>query len=412
VTPRKSGRQRDSVSEKSIDTGSKPFWIGIGWIAVGVVLLAYLAYAVTLYFTDLTDGFTRFWTTIFYYPAASVLTPGYLGWFLLSLLPPLLVFLGLGKLVFHGVKGKALTQKKLVLAGGLLLAGALGQIWLPPVSDASVGYGEYLNRLNALQQFQTKRQELQPGQTAPVEELKTQGLSQLITQGDIIRQIATKLGVSVSQKEVDDFYKQMAERNQGEANLKKQLKEFLGWSPAEFKAEIRLRLLQEKINEKLAKDDKINKDRKEKAEGFLKRVKAGEDFATVAKESDDPTAAAGGDQGVVKKGEIDPAIETEAFKLEAGKTSDIIKTDRGYVIIQVYEKPAPDQLKVRQITVRTKSLNEYVPDELKKTKVSIYVKNLYWDKNLYAVQSKKQSNQPAPTGTESPAVQPAASTAP
>ncbi|MSU76222.1 hypothetical protein EXS54_01995 [Patescibacteria group bacterium] len=375
--------------------------LGIGSIVLGVVLLAYLAYAVALYFTDLTDGFTHFWTAIFYYPAANVFVPGYLGWFLLSVLPPLLVALCLGKILFYGLKGKKLHTKNLVAIGVVLVAAAIGQYYLPPVANSTVSYYQYISRVDALTKFQDKQSQLQQGAQKPSEEeLKAGALQQLVL-ANVVEQEATKQGVKVSSKEINEFYKSQAERSQGEANLKKQLKELLGWSPQQFKQEIKLRLLQEKLNTKLAGDSSVNKERKAKAEALLKRVSGGEDFAVVAKDSDDPTAAAGGDQGTVKRGESDPAIEAEAFKLQPGQTSGIIKTQQGYVILKVTEKVSADEVKLNMITVRTQSLNEYLPNELKKTKVTVYVHGLIWDKNLYAVQPKNPPKQAQPTATSS-----------
>lgn len=376
--------------------------VGIGSIVVGVVLLAYLAYAVVFYFADPTDGFTKFWTSIFYYPAANVFVPGYIGWFLLSLLVPLIVAGGLFKLAYFGIKGKPLSKGRLALVAVALLIAAALQYVVPPVANSTVSYFQYISRVDALKQFQDKQSQLQQGAEQPSDaELKAGALQQLVL-ANVIEQEATKQGVRVSSKEVNDFYKNQAERSQGEANLKKQLKELLGWTPEQFKQEIRLRLLQEKLNTKLASDEGVNKERKEKAEQLLDRVKKGEDFATVAKDSDD-AASASTEAITLKKGESDPTVEAEAFKLDAGQVSGIITTSQGYIILKVEEKVNENEVKVRVMTVRTQSLNEFLPEELKKTKVSVYVHNLVWDKSLYSVQPKDGGNAPDAAATNSPA---------
>lgn len=81
---------------------------------------------------------------------------------------------------------------------------------------------------------------------------------------------------------------------------------------------------------------------KEKAEGILKRLKAGEEFAAVArKESTCPSAARGGDLGVFGKGQITPVFDKAAFAMKAGEQSGVVETEMGYHIIKVQERIAP-----------------------------------------------------------------------
>jgi len=70
-----------------------------------------------------------------------------------------------------------------------------------------------------------------------------------------------------------------------------------------------------------------------KVEGAIKRARAGEDFAKLAKAlSEDPaTAGAGGDLGYVAPGELVPAFEQAAFALRKGEISrEPVRTPFGY----------------------------------------------------------------------------------
>lgn len=385
--------------------------LGIIWIILGVLLLAYLAYGVALYLNTRSDDVTRTVTGIFWYPAAKVFVPDFIWRFLLSVVMLLIFFLSLAKLLYLAVTKKLVRSNKVIVTGFLFLASIAAMFSLPRPSSAVVGYHEYLDYYRALQQFQGKRQQLSPqdAQLVADDDLKARTLQQLIL-ADVIRQEADKYDVNISRKEVNDTYKQYADRSQGEDQLKKQLKDFLGWGPEQFKKEIRTQLLQQKLNTKLATDDSANKERLDRINVYVKDVKGGKDFAEVAKSSDDATAQAGGDQGFVKRGELDPAVEQVAFKLQPGEVSDVIKTQQGFVVIKVEEKKGDQEVKFRQILVRTKSLAEFIPDELKGSRVSIFVKGFVWDKQLYAVQPK---NKPAaPQGSPTPAASPGAPAAP
>jgi peptidyl-prolyl cis-trans isomerase C len=121
---------------------------------------------------------------------------------------------------------------------------------------------------------------------------------------------------------------------------------------------------------------------KEKAEALLKRVKAGEDFATLAKQNSTcPSAPQGGDLGFISKGQTVPSFENAAYSLKPGETSDVIESQFGYHIIKVTErKPAGvadfseakqkiiEYLKMQQIQ---KDIAEYVEKLRKSAKIEI-----------------------------------------
>jgi peptidyl-prolyl cis-trans isomerase C len=82
---------------------------------------------------------------------------------------------------------------------------------------------------------------------------------------------------------------------------------------------------------------------KAKAAVLLKTIKAGGDFATLAKaNSQDPGSAPnGGDVGFFPKGQMTPAFEEAAFKLKPGTMSGVVETPFGFHIIKVIERRAP-----------------------------------------------------------------------
>lgn len=94
--------------------------------------------------------------------------------------------------------------------------------------------------------------------------------------------------------------------------------------------------------EKTAGDD-VKKAARAAIEAIAARIKGGASFEEVAKaESDDKgSAEKGGDLGYFGHGRMVPPFEAAAFALEPGQVSEVVESDFGFHIIQVYgKKPA------------------------------------------------------------------------
>ncbi len=95
---------------------------------------------------------------------------------------------------------------------------------------------------------------------------------------------------------------------------------------------------------------------REKAQAILDSIKAGADFATMAKKySEDPgSASQGGDLGFVKRGVFYPEFEAAAFALEPGQISDVIESPVGFHIIQMIERRG-EAIHTRHILIKIKT---------------------------------------------------------
>jgi peptidyl-prolyl cis-trans isomerase C len=113
----------------------------------------------------------------------------------------------------------------------------------------------------------------------------------------------------------------------------------------------------------------------DEAKAALKRIMAGDEFATVAKEMSKDPGSEGGDLGWFTKDRMVPEFSAAAFKLEVGQVSDPVKSPFGWHIIEVMDKrqktfPPFDQVK-EQVTryVVQKAQSALVADLRKTAKI-------------------------------------------
>jgi len=101
------------------------------------------------------------------------------------------------------------------------------------------------------------------------------------------------------------------------------------WGPPRVKARHILFIIDEGALEKDIRLKKI------KAREVLRRIRAGKNFAELAKKySEDVSAHEGGKIGVVEHGMLVPEFEEVVFRLKSGEVSDIVKTRYGLHIIK------------------------------------------------------------------------------
>jgi peptidyl-prolyl cis-trans isomerase C len=132
-----------------------------------------------------------------------------------------------------------------------------------------------------------------------------------------------------------------------------QIDEFYKQNPDRFKQGERVRASHILVAVPQNADAATKAKARAKAEGLLKKIKAGGDFAALAKEnSEDPgSAIQGGDLGYFQPGQMVGPFNDVAFKLAPGAVSDLVETQFGFHIIKVAEKQ----------TARTVPLDEVRP---------------------------------------------------
>ena len=140
---------------------------------------------------------------------------------------------------------------------------------------------------------------------------------------------------------------------------------------------------------------------RKKAEEALAAVKKGDDFAELAvKFSESASAQDGGDLGFFEKGELTPALEDVASKLEKGQTSDIITLPYGFVILKVEDKHSGGIL---TFDLAQRDINEMLWSQAVQPKIREYLTKLRTDGFIKVADGQVDAGAPPKTASVSEA---------
>ncbi len=138
------------------------------------------------------------------------------------------------------------------------------------------------------------------------------------------------------------------------------VKKFYDENPSRFEqpemvraSHILLMTIDPKTKAELSKELKEAKHKQ--IEDILKRARAGEDFAKLAKEfSEDPGSKDNGGEYKFPRGQMVPEFEAAAFSLNTNQVSDIVTTQYGYHIIKLSEKIPAKKIELAAVADRVK----------------------------------------------------------
>ena len=201
----------------------------------------------------------------------------------------------------------------------------------------------------------------------PTEEAFKQMLASRKTTVDQMRtDIRQDLGV---QKMIED------EISSKSAVKPEQVTDFYAKNPDQFKQPERVRASHILIMVAKDADAAAKAQARTKAADILKDVKAGKDFAALAKQhSQDPgSAPKGGDLGFFQQGQMVGPFNDVAFKLAPGTVSDLVETEFGFHIIKVAEKQAPRTVPLDEVRPR---LEQYLERQNREQQTDAFVNGL------------------------------------
>jgi peptidyl-prolyl cis-trans isomerase C len=237
---------------------------------------------------------------------------------------------------------------------------------------------------------------------AEMSEMKGRVLDGLVDR-ELLKQDAKKLGISVDDNDVSqqvailkqkfgtekEFTDTLVRMNMSEADLKSQLRQdlaikklidqqiaskvtitpeemkaFYDSHPEFFKAPERVRASHILIKVEPNASDADKAKARERIVAIQERLKKGEDFAAIAKESSEcPSGANGGDLDYFQRGQMVGPFEDAAFALKPGTTSDIVETQFGYHLIKATDKKDAS-------TVSYDDIKAKIEDYIKQQKVN------------------------------------------
>ena len=115
--------------------------------------------------------------------------------------------------------------------------------------------------------------------------------------------------------------------------------------------------------------------KRKQMEDILKRARAGEDFAKLAKEfSEDPGSKDQGGEYTFPRGKMVPEFEAAAFSLKTNQVSDIVTTQFGYHIIKLSEKLPAKKMELAKVSqdikdyLKGQAVQKLLPDYMEKAK--------------------------------------------
>ena len=217
--------------------------------------------------------------------------------------------------------------------------------------------------------YTAQKREFPKAGTPEYQSLQSQAVAFLVQRVEY-EQKAEELGVSVTEKELDKRIDLVRKENFGgdDAKLQAQIKQ-QGYTEETFREAVEADLLSDKIYDEVTKGVKVtdadvrafyneNKAQyevpesrevrhilvksKERANEIYDQLKAGADFAALAKRySLDPGSKDDGGKLTISKGQTVGPFDTTAFLLPQGSISRPVKTEFGYHVIQAISAVKP-----------------------------------------------------------------------
>jgi len=241
------------------------------------------------------------------------------------------------------------------------------------VDGTTVSMKDFLTEYDSLSRYFENLE----GQTAPPADQLEIAIADTLVNKLAIQQLAKTYGVTLDQERVEKYYQDILSAQESEEAFTKNLQETFGWTPEEFKSRIVDSIvLALQMTDAVLDNEELQKDRLDLIQTASERVKAGEDFETVAKEVHTQFDGIESDLGFIQSSVIPESWASQVQTLEVGGVTEIITLPEGYVIFKLAERTGEDEdtkLHLLSITVPKQNLEEVVDAYLDTVTVKRYV---------------------------------------
>ena len=229
---------------------------------------------------------------------------------------------------------------------------------------------DYYRQLAYIRQFSLETKQTNPDTSA----VRSQIIDQLVERR-LIEWEASKNGIRVTSKDVDDAYQKIVDEAGGEAAVQKVLRGLFNMSQKDFKDIVRYQVTKEKIQDELIAQINVRhilvKD-EGRANEVANKARSGENWDELAKtySEDVTTRDKGGDLGWIARGNlvIDnkqvPEFEEAVFAAKIGEIFGPVKSQVGFQIGKTEDKKG----KIQQ------SYSNWLASVKNQTKIFIFIK--------------------------------------
>ena len=212
----------------------------------------------------------------------------------------------------------------------------------------------------------------------PSDDVLQQTILEALINKTAIRKLAGQNGVRLDQNLVEKYYQDVVDGQTSEDNFTKELSDTFGWSKTDFKKRIvESIVLALQMSDFVSKNETLQIPAREKVEQVYDRLKAGEDFITVANEINAQSATSfETDLGYQNVSDLPEDWKTVEV-VSVGGLSEIIELEQGYVIATVkdrIEAAEDSQIHLMAVMIPKITLEDLVSEYLASAKVRYFVK--------------------------------------
>ena len=244
------------------------------------------------------------------------------------------------------------------------------------VGSHFISYENYLFEIrHYIHYYQTQQQVNFNSQSGKqqLDQFRQEAIAEVVDSA-YVDQLAQQNGVGVTDEQLNNEISLLQQQNRLGSNNKvfaAVLKDFWGWSVSDFKRELKQQMLAQAVVSKL------DTGAHQKAQNILAQLRAGADFATLAKQysDDSSTASSGGAYGFSidrANRDVAPQVVDALFALRSGQISGIINTGTGLEIVKV-DSVSGNEVQASHIFIAFNSINEYINPLKAKEKAHIYI---------------------------------------